>query len=397
MCVPLILLNKLSLAESFVTGHSHLEKHLVTLLDSWCHPSFSLEEICRYESWPHVHERSRVAVRTCLTCRRLVWRTFDTKFHSLQMKWETNTHLKPKCAQRPANTRSSPATPTAPPTGAGCLFKLTEQFQDCSDWIRCVDDAVVSPVSRAPTCVAAGASLASLFPDTAWIKSSPKCSPSTSSVSWRNSTLTKVCVSGLLLAERNECDHMCLMQDCARTPCTRGDWTLYVSSCTPGLWRWELQTSTCHLNGSSSLLLQTVHVIGWQWISVSQTQANANWHQQDMTSTSVDVISCLLLLYLTHWCFQIYTDVGKIEIYLSVTFIPESWESFISFFGHNNWLKWFFFFPVSCKSTLVQFLKFWLMWFHQNTGSRSTMFVPNVVFAILINHRDFQLKCNFMF
>eukprot|EP00066_Takifugu_rubripes_P026856 XP_011616122.1 PREDICTED: exonuclease mut-7 homolog isoform X2 [Takifugu rubripes] len=47
MCVPLILLNKLSLAESFVTGHSHLEKHLVTLLDSWCHPSFSLEEICR--------------------------------------------------------------------------------------------------------------------------------------------------------------------------------------------------------------------------------------------------------------------------------------------------------------------------------------------------------------
>lgn len=47
MCVPLILQNKLPLAESFVTGHSHLEERLVTLLDSWCHPSFSGEEISR--------------------------------------------------------------------------------------------------------------------------------------------------------------------------------------------------------------------------------------------------------------------------------------------------------------------------------------------------------------
>ncbi|XP_036972745.1 exonuclease mut-7 homolog isoform X2 [Acanthopagrus latus] len=45
VCVPLILQNKLALAESFVTGHSHLEKQLVTLLDSWCHPNFSVEEI----------------------------------------------------------------------------------------------------------------------------------------------------------------------------------------------------------------------------------------------------------------------------------------------------------------------------------------------------------------
>lgn len=51
MCVPLILQNRLSMAESFVTGHSRLEKGLVTLLDSWCHPNFSLEEICRYGSW----------------------------------------------------------------------------------------------------------------------------------------------------------------------------------------------------------------------------------------------------------------------------------------------------------------------------------------------------------
>lgn len=61
MCVPLILQNRLSLAESFVTGHSHLEKRLVTLLDSWCHPSFSLEEICRYGSWARELQGTRVA------------------------------------------------------------------------------------------------------------------------------------------------------------------------------------------------------------------------------------------------------------------------------------------------------------------------------------------------
>ncbi|XP_070706537.1 exonuclease mut-7 homolog isoform X2 [Pempheris klunzingeri] len=47
MCVPLILQNKLPLAESFVTGHNHLEQRLVALLDSWCHPSFSVEEISK--------------------------------------------------------------------------------------------------------------------------------------------------------------------------------------------------------------------------------------------------------------------------------------------------------------------------------------------------------------
>ncbi|KAM3600282.1 uncharacterized protein V6R79_020819 [Siganus canaliculatus] len=45
ICVPLILQNKLPLAESYVTGHSELEKALVVLLDSWCHPYFSVEEI----------------------------------------------------------------------------------------------------------------------------------------------------------------------------------------------------------------------------------------------------------------------------------------------------------------------------------------------------------------
>lgn len=47
ICVPLILQDKLSLAESYVTGHHHLEQQLVTLLDSWCHPCFSVEEICK--------------------------------------------------------------------------------------------------------------------------------------------------------------------------------------------------------------------------------------------------------------------------------------------------------------------------------------------------------------
>ncbi|KAG7498615.1 exonuclease mut-7-like [Solea senegalensis] len=53
MCVPLILQDKLSLAESFVTGHHHLEQQLVTLLDSWCHPSFTVDEISR--RFPHLY------------------------------------------------------------------------------------------------------------------------------------------------------------------------------------------------------------------------------------------------------------------------------------------------------------------------------------------------------
>ncbi|KAI3362415.1 hypothetical protein L3Q82_012713 [Scortum barcoo] len=47
MCVPLIVQNKLPLAESFVAGHNHLEQRLVTLLDSWCHPCFNVDEIIR--------------------------------------------------------------------------------------------------------------------------------------------------------------------------------------------------------------------------------------------------------------------------------------------------------------------------------------------------------------
>ncbi|XP_068190756.1 exonuclease mut-7 homolog isoform X2 [Antennarius striatus] len=47
MCVPLIVQNKFPLAESYVTGHSHLEKQLVILLDSWCHPTFSVLDITK--------------------------------------------------------------------------------------------------------------------------------------------------------------------------------------------------------------------------------------------------------------------------------------------------------------------------------------------------------------
>ncbi|XP_040012664.1 exonuclease mut-7 homolog isoform X2 [Xiphias gladius] len=47
MCVPLILQDKMPLAESFVTGHNHLEQRLITLLDSWCHPSFNVDEITK--------------------------------------------------------------------------------------------------------------------------------------------------------------------------------------------------------------------------------------------------------------------------------------------------------------------------------------------------------------
>lgn len=48
MLIPLILQDKLSLAESFVKGHSQLEKQLVMLLDSWCHPDFSVEDIRKW-------------------------------------------------------------------------------------------------------------------------------------------------------------------------------------------------------------------------------------------------------------------------------------------------------------------------------------------------------------
>ncbi|XP_029548132.1 exonuclease mut-7 homolog isoform X1 [Salmo trutta] len=47
MCVPLILQDKLPMAESFVRGHPKLEERMLTLLDSWCHPDFSIAQLRR--------------------------------------------------------------------------------------------------------------------------------------------------------------------------------------------------------------------------------------------------------------------------------------------------------------------------------------------------------------
>ncbi|XP_074545818.1 exonuclease mut-7 homolog [Halichoeres trimaculatus] len=65
ICIPLILQNKLSLAENFVAGHNHLEQRLVTLLDSWCHPLFSVEHVMKNfprltlskQSVDHIHPK----------------------------------------------------------------------------------------------------------------------------------------------------------------------------------------------------------------------------------------------------------------------------------------------------------------------------------------------------
>lgn len=47
MCVPVILLDKLSLAELYVRDHPDLQQRLVTLLDSWCDPNFNIQALLR--------------------------------------------------------------------------------------------------------------------------------------------------------------------------------------------------------------------------------------------------------------------------------------------------------------------------------------------------------------
>jgi len=73
MCVPLILEDKLPLAESFVTGHHQLEKQLVTLLDSWCHPSFNVEDIRKYATWRNVWKPTVYVKASSSVCRLLNW------------------------------------------------------------------------------------------------------------------------------------------------------------------------------------------------------------------------------------------------------------------------------------------------------------------------------------
>ncbi|XP_048030390.1 exonuclease mut-7 homolog [Megalobrama amblycephala] len=52
MCVPVILLDKLSLAELYVRDHPDLQQRLVTLLDSWCDPNFNIQALL--SQYPHL-------------------------------------------------------------------------------------------------------------------------------------------------------------------------------------------------------------------------------------------------------------------------------------------------------------------------------------------------------
>ncbi|KAG7322986.1 hypothetical protein KOW79_014332 [Hemibagrus wyckioides] len=47
MCVPLILMDKLTMAEAYVQDHADLQERLILLLDSWCGPDFNLEKVHR--------------------------------------------------------------------------------------------------------------------------------------------------------------------------------------------------------------------------------------------------------------------------------------------------------------------------------------------------------------
>ncbi|KAG7264391.1 hypothetical protein CRUP_024996 [Coryphaenoides rupestris] len=47
MCTPLLLQDKVTLAEHYVSGHPDLERRLATLLDSWCDPRFSPDTVVR--------------------------------------------------------------------------------------------------------------------------------------------------------------------------------------------------------------------------------------------------------------------------------------------------------------------------------------------------------------
>ncbi|XP_077479257.1 exonuclease mut-7 homolog [Stigmatopora argus] len=63
VCIPLIFQDKLSLAESFVTGHALLQQQLVTLLDSWCHPNFSVKDMMS-KRFPHLSMSKQSLVQT---------------------------------------------------------------------------------------------------------------------------------------------------------------------------------------------------------------------------------------------------------------------------------------------------------------------------------------------
>uniref|UniRef100_A0A8C1L352 Exonuclease 3'-5' domain containing 3 n=1 Tax=Cyprinus carpio TaxID=7962 RepID=A0A8C1L352_CYPCA len=62
MCVPLILLDKLSLVELYVRDHPDLQQRLVKLLDSWCEPNFNIQTLL--SRYPNVvlskHQRDQI-------------------------------------------------------------------------------------------------------------------------------------------------------------------------------------------------------------------------------------------------------------------------------------------------------------------------------------------------
>lgn len=77
-------------------------------------------------------------------------------------------------------------------------------------------------------CVSAGATLTSLCPSTAWTRSSPNCSPSRSSDSWRSSASTKVeSQSPFLEAALKNLNYVSRLfvfeQNFVPTLCSRGD------------------------------------------------------------------------------------------------------------------------------------------------------------------------------
>ncbi|XP_054896202.1 exonuclease mut-7 homolog [Poeciliopsis prolifica] len=72
MLIPLILQDKLPLAEAFVKGHRQLEKQLVMLLDSWCHPDFNVEDIRKKFPWLSLSTHYMAQIQPKMLTRHVV-------------------------------------------------------------------------------------------------------------------------------------------------------------------------------------------------------------------------------------------------------------------------------------------------------------------------------------
>ncbi|KAG7251336.1 hypothetical protein CRUP_033580, partial [Coryphaenoides rupestris] len=60
MCTPLLLQDKVTLAEHYVSGHPDLERRLATLLDSWCDPRFSPDTVVRFRKKDMIEDLCRL-------------------------------------------------------------------------------------------------------------------------------------------------------------------------------------------------------------------------------------------------------------------------------------------------------------------------------------------------